>query len=151
MHIKLGIADVLDLALGVPRHLLVEEERHRASVSLAVHARDEGLPAAGRARERRGGDHGGRGRGVHVRDGHGPDAVARRTGQLSGRPAVGARRQLLHLVNFDLFSAAAAEEGRPRCVTGWRERGGERSICHVCDTCLGTIDSFETNRYQSYF
>lgn len=52
-----GVADVLDLALGVPRHLLVQEEGHTAAVSFAVDTRDERLPAAARARESRRGHH----------------------------------------------------------------------------------------------
>lgn len=109
LHGRLCVAHVLDLALGVPRHLLVEEERHAAAVALAVDARYERLPAAGRARERRRG-HLVRGR-HGVRHGHRTHTVASRARELSRGSAVGASREFLHLVDLELivFVCAGAD------------------------------------------
>lgn len=104
-----SVADVLDLTLGVPRHLLVQEEGHAAAVALAVDARDERLAAAARARQGRRGHHVGGGH--RVRDGDGPHPETRCAGQLPRGPAVGARRELLHLVNFDLLRRGWAAGG----------------------------------------
>lgn len=120
-----GVAHVLDLALGIPGHLLVQEQGHAPAVALAVDARDERLPPTARAGEGRGGhDRRGRGGGhvrgggaaLRVRDRHGADAVARGAGELARGPAVRARRELLDLVDLEL--------GFDRVwVAGWQSSG----------------------------